>query len=246
MFINRYRQLIYMLLNNDIIIYICQFVSNCTKVKFLSANRELHMMKNKVPYNEMVLLDRISNFWYRDQIMHICVDVMYFDILPKYITHITFGHYFNRNMQCFNRNMQCFIPSTVTHVKFGCFFNQDIKDCIPLNVTHLTFGFHFNKDIRDCIPSNVTHLKFGHYFNQDIRDCIPHNVTHLTFGYYFDRDIENCIPFSVTHLKFGAGFKRDIRGCLPPNVKYLTLSNFYPYVSHVPSTVIVKFLKHGA
>ena len=131
------------------------------------------------------------------------------------ISHVTFGNYFNQNIK------DC-IPASVTHLTFGYYFNQDIKDVsssIPMQLcvtyTHLTFGIYFNQNIKGCIPASVTHLTFGYYFNQDIKDCIPLSITHLTFGYYFNQDIKDCIPASVTHLTFGYHFNHDIKGCIP-------------------------------
>src|ERR1700729_4380991 len=39
-----------------------------------------------------------------------------------------------------NYNMKIRVPNVVTHLTFGHDFNRSIKDSIPNSVTHLTFG----------------------------------------------------------------------------------------------------------
>ena len=157
-------------MNSDIAIYICQFLDDWSKLQLLSINRKLHMIKNKVYYNQMTNMSKIYYLWYRDQMTNIFTHDIYYYTLPKNVTHITFT-------TNFDKDIKAFIPHTVTYLKFGSRFDRCIKDCIPESVTYLEFGKCFNQNIKDCIPNGVTVLKFGRYFNQNIRDCIPNGVT---------------------------------------------------------------------
>jgi hypothetical protein len=104
------------------------FLTDKNKLNFLSTSSILHLLKSKIFFNNPVWMSRINNIWYFDRFTNIVTDQL--SGYPKCITHLT----------------------------FGIFFDQDIKDCIPISVTHLTFGWNFNQDITDCIPSSVTHM----------------------------------------------------------------------------------------
>ena len=150
---------------DDVIIYITTFLDIPNRLKFLSLSKNLHILKDKINYDDKINFDLINKLWYYDRFTNVVTNYA-ISVFPKFINHLT----------------------------FGWSFNQDIKDCIPNSVTHLTFDDDFNQDIKDCIPNSVTHLTFGNYFNQNIKDCIPNSVTHLTFGYNFNQDIKDCIP----------------------------------------------------
>ena len=196
-------------LNEDVILYILEFLNDYDKIRFTSIETQMNSLKyhikfyNEYEYNKIKHLSFIKNF--------------------KQITYLS--HDTN-------------IPNNVTHLTFGDRFNQEIKDVIPNSVTHLTFGWKFNREIKDCIfrsrdfaslsgsttiSSNgykgtatqvaerseiakaidsVTHLTFGTNFNQKIKDCIPPSVIYLTFMNQFPKFNKNHIPSTVKYLKF--------------------------------------------
>src|SRR5579872_1016020 len=164
------------ILIQDIIIYIVSYLKTKKKIKFLSLSRDLHALKDKIYYEDMIDIDKIHNLWYFDKFTNVLI----------YDTNITYK-----------------FPMFVTHIIFGPYYNKNVKGLIPNSVTHLTFGEHFNQPINDCIPNSVTRLSFSFNFNQSIDNCIPNSVTHLTFGPHYDQSIKDCIPTSVTHLTIG-------------------------------------------
>jgi hypothetical protein len=108
--------------------------------------------------------------------------------LPKSLTHLTFGFYFNQKVDK--------LPETLTQLCFDTYFNQPI-DNLPKSLTHLTFVLHscFNQPI-DNLPKNLTHLTFGINFNQPV-DNLPENLTHLKLHCKNNKII---IPKNVSEL----------------------------------------------
>ena len=198
-------------LNHDIILYIIEFLNDQDKIRFVSIEQKMNLLKyhikfyDKYEYDKIKHLSFVKNF---EQIHYLSHDIN----IPNCITHLTFYYHFNEEIK--DR-----IPNSVTHLTFGRKFNKEIKNCerleatplsqpatrgqgIPDSVTHLTFNRNFNKEIKDCIPNSVTHLTFEYRFNQEIKDCIPNSVTHLTFHKKFQKFNKNHVPSTVKYLKF--------------------------------------------
>ena len=117
-----------------------------------------------------------------------------------HITHLTFGYYFNQQID--NDKL----PPNITHLTFGWHFNQPI-DNLPQSITYLSFGFNFNQPVNK-LPLNITHLFFGEYFDHPV-DNLPQSITHLTFGDCFNQNIDN-LPQNITHLTLGHNFNKTI------------------------------------
>uniref|UniRef100_A0A6G6ADS9 F-box and FNIp repeat-containing protein n=1 Tax=Borely moumouvirus TaxID=2712067 RepID=A0A6G6ADS9_9VIRU len=187
------------ILDDNIVVYILNFVNDKSKVQFLSTSRKIrNLLMWKIKYTKIYEYGKIKKLPYYNQFNYI-----------KYLAN------------------DINIPEGITHLEFGDFFNQPIEKCIPDNIINLTFGWEFNQPIKGCIPSQLTHLTFGCRFNQSIKECIPNTVTHLIFGYAFDQSIEECIPNSVTHLKFGWKFNQPIKEFIPNSVTHLTLQKYF-------------------
>lgn len=199
---------------DDIIVYVTNFLNDREKILFLSSTNRVHLLKNKVYYNENVYVDKIKDVPYYDMFTNVSIGDLCHK-LPKAIVKITFD-------RAFNEDINGYIPNSVTHITFGSFFNRDIKGCIPNTVTHLEFGHSFDQDIKGCIPNSVTHLRFGNKFNQTIKGNIPTSITHLTINLYFNKFEKECIPNSVTDLIFSSNnFNQNVRDCIPDSVTHL-------------------------
>src|SRR5579872_5207198 len=195
---------------DDIIITIMKFLNDNEKIRFLSLSNNLHNMKNKVHYDEIINIDVIHELSYYDMFTNVRVCKSHFKnrtILPNSITHLTFE-------SDVNKDINNYLPDTITHLTFGNDFNQDIKGCIPNSVTHLTFGWCFNQDIKDCIPDSVTHLILDAYFDHDIKSCIPDSVIYLQMNEYYGN----------YHKKRKDEFDEYIK-CIPHNTLQLWFSN---------------------
>ena len=175
---------------NDIFCHICTYLRDIDKLNFLSVSSFMHQLTSRVFFNDQIQIKKIINIWYFDRFTNIITDQL--DVYPKCISHLTFGHRFDKNIN------GCIPPST-THLTFGSWFDHDIDGCIPPSTTHLTFGSWFDHDIKGCVPPSVTHLTFGSYFNQDIDGCIPPNVTHLTLPQRY-KTIDHNIKCHISYI----------------------------------------------
>ena len=111
------------MLINDLIIYTCLFLPDINKIKYLSLNRNMNLLKDKVFYIDKVNISKIINLWYVKQFTNIFCPKKYSlnDIFDNPITHIC-------------------------QLTFSLDFNYlDIKELILPNLTHLTFGYWFNQ-----------------------------------------------------------------------------------------------------
>ena len=137
-------------LNYDTILYIIEFLNDRDKIIFTSIEKEMNLLKYHIKFHNKYEYDKIKHLLFIKNFKEI--------------------HYLSNDTN---------IPNYITHLTFGNYFNKEIKNCIPDNITHLIFGWKFNQEIKDCIPNNVTHLIFGNNFNQVIKDCIPNSVVYL-------------------------------------------------------------------
>ena len=114
-----------------------KLLDNKSKLNLITTNKLIFEKKLKFTIDKLIENpERYQNCWFYDCLTNILIKEKI--KLPLYVTHLTFGWY----------------------------FNQNIEGCIPNSVTHLTFGFGFNQKIEGCIPNSVTHLtlKNKHFY----------------------------------------------------------------------------------
>src|SRR5688572_15594005 len=141
----------------EMIIEICEFLSNCEKIRLSAVSKSMDKIKHKLIYREKIDVHRIQNLSFFDNFRSIKMSCVC-DLYQKYIVYVN--------------------PNRT--------YDEPTKDKLPLLVTHLEFDIFFNREIKNTIPSSVTHLIFGNMFNQSIND-IPSSITHLTLGVNFDK-----------------------------------------------------------
>ena len=152
---------------------------------------------------------------------YLCDKSANFVVLPAYLTHLTFGTDFDREIghkNCGNVKCPKNLPNTLTHLNFGFCFNKKV-DNLPKKIIVLVFGHSFNQSV-DKLPNSITHLTFGDLFNQKI-DKLPDSITHLVFGNFFQKNIE-ILPKSITHLVTGTHFNQNLPK-LPNTITYLKI-----------------------
>ena len=130
-----------------------------------------------------------------------------------------------RFWQQLNVSVDDFIPSTITHLKFGNEFNKPIKN-LPSSLIKLSFGNCFNQSIKGLLPSTLTQLKLGKHFKRFEIGTIPSTVTHLTLGCKSNNLVPGYIPTSVTHIKVNY-FDHNYIRCLPNSITHLTFNRRY-------------------
>ncbi len=70
------------------------------------------IVTNLTFYRNTVSYEKIADLWYFNNFINVSVNN--FHRLPKFITHLTCG-------SSFNKNIQNAIPASVTHLTFGYF-----------------------------------------------------------------------------------------------------------------------------
>src|SRR5579872_4754263 len=104
---------------DDIIIVITSFLDDKDKISFLSLTKKLHLLKNKVYYNEKVYIDNIIKLSYYDMFTVILTNNVNYKF-PKFMTHLIFAY-------GFNQKIRKYIPNSVAHLTFCDKFNQKIR-----------------------------------------------------------------------------------------------------------------------
>src|SRR5258706_10414161 len=102
------------ILVKDNILTILFYLNDNDKINFLSTQKDFDKLKNSIYYENIINYDKIKKLHYMQQFTNLIV------------------------------NNLILIPRSVTHLTFGKYFNQDIKNCIPQSMTHLTFRNNFN------------------------------------------------------------------------------------------------------
>lgn len=226
----------------DICQYICRFLSDRDKCRFIRCNKILSQ-KCQPLFTDIINIKKIIGLEQYDRFANVDIGLsddtnirfpnnlrnlhVYSELnfkIPSSVTHLELV-----NVENIRVNQ---IPTSVISLRLGAHFNKPIvKNKIPSYVKYLKFGLLFNQPIGDAfrnyIPSLVTHLSFGWFFNQLIENHIPTSVTHLVFGDSFNQSIYNSIPNSVIELTFGSKFNQPIDDCIPSSVKYLTFGTYF-------------------
>lgn len=200
------------LIYDDIITYICQYLDDKNKIQFLSTTININKLKHKIFFNELVIIDRISQLPYFDRFTEI---IIIFDIgkIPKYIKKLYFGNFIDRHIT--NK-----IPLIWRNVKSNSDFNDLIQRDLPTTLTHMEFGTYFNDKINFRMPSSITHVTFGYCFNQPINICLPEFIIELTCSYYFDCPIYD-LPASLICINLHILYLNEIEPILLPIVNYI-------------------------
>jgi len=220
---------------DDIFIKIAKFLTDKEKITLTMSFKSADKLKHKFVYYEKIDIDTILSLPYFNNFKNINMSDLSHRC-PKCAKHVFFD--MNVSPGSFLKGKK-----DITHLTFGRFFNETIKDSIPLSVTHLTFGTDFNQPINNYIPSSVTHLTFGWFFNQSI-DSISTSITHLVLDLFFSQSISK-IPPSVTHLTLCIdGIQLDI---IPPTVTHLTLIDYFNQneIMDMPSSITHLTLGHN-
>ena len=78
----------------------------------------------------------------------------------------------------FNQEMRNLLPNSITHLTFGDYFNQDVNN-LPNSLIYLSFSWDFNQDISK-LPKSITYLKFSTSDNSKFNHNLNPYLYHLT------------------------------------------------------------------
>ena len=224
--------------SNELLVSICEYLPDADKMSFMLSCKTIMNIGYFLLFNNKVNYEKIKKSRFKYNFTSVVFDEEEDDMINfKYLKKLTYNG-------CIFRNKNC-IPRSVTHLIFGPYFNQDIKDLIHEGVTHLILGDMFNSGIYGCLPNSLIHLKFGASFNQDVYECLPSSLIYLEFGNNFNCDVYGCFPPSLKHLKFGNDFNKEIKDCIPPFLIHLELGNSFNRIIKDKIPDSVKHLKLG-
>ena len=147
------------------------------------------------------------------------------DSIPKTVTYIHFGWYFNQTVDN--------LPTSIIHLIFGRDFNQPPNN-IPTSVKYLIFGHDFNQSV-DKLPSSIKNIEFGHHFNQTV-DKLPSFIKNIEFGHRFNQSVDK-LPSFIKNIEFGCNFNQSIKN-LPSTVTHLEIGwEFNRPLKDIPNRV---------
>lgn len=184
----------YAFILNDVILEICKYLGDTEKTQFLSVTKHTDTLKDKIFYDDLIIVDKISQLWYFDKFTKI---IVIFDIgkIPKNIKELYLGNFLDKHINAK-------IPAIWKNIRSYGVFTKLLTMDMPY-LTHLYFGTYYNYPIY-FLPQTITHLSFGNQFNEEV-ECIPFTVTHLYFGKNFDKPIRklpNVIVIGVNLFYF--------------------------------------------
>jgi len=146
--------------------------------------------------------------------------------LPHTLTHITFGSYFNQNID--------FLPDSIRYLRFRLAFNRTINK-LPKKLIYLHLGYYYNKPL--CpLPSTLEYLFFGNNFNQSI-NLTKTKIKYLVFRNHFNKPIDK-LPVTLKYIQFGTLFNQSINH-LHDNIERIIFgSNKYSVlIKHLPTSL---------
>jgi len=185
-----------MLLYEDIVLKICNILSDRDKIHLTALSKQFDKLKIKIRYRTKINTQIVKDLPYFDNFENVVIEHN-LDKYPKYAKTIEFI-----------TNDTKSIPNFVTHPTLT---DEHIEHIIPSSVTHLTFFWcTVSEKIGTKIPLSVTNLIFKHGVWTRALYSMPSSVTHLTFHYmpYLD---EHSISPHITHLTVYSEKKWGIR-----------------------------------
>ena len=113
-------------------------------------------------FNQPIIIKTNFNF-----INYFKVD-KYKSILPKNLTHLTFGYSFNKKVDN--------LPQNITHLTFGYVFNQ-IVDKLPITIKELSL--HCNNNLINNLPEHIEKLFINFYYKIKKVENLPFTLKEI-------------------------------------------------------------------
>ena len=218
------------IMNYDIILYLCRYMNNRLKIRYLSVSKAMHQLKSKVAFKQRVNLCVIEELFYFDQFEYVVAHER-FRILPKNTKILQFTKHFNESIY------NLVYPSNLRHILFGSHFCQAIDGCIPDTVKYLLFGKRFNRPIDNLLPQSVTHLVLGEHFYEPF-EKLP-SLEYLTcIGYVFSWSFRRIYPEYLQYLEINSFTSPLTAGGIPECVKYLKIVIGQPQSYALPKSLV--------
>jgi hypothetical protein len=212
-------------MNNDVIVYICDFLSDVDKLAYLSINNNMHLLKINVIFHTNIHIDQIIHLKYYDR-----------------FTNIVAG-------DC------SILPLNTKKLVLTNTYTENINNLIPLNVLYLTFKEEPIYDITENFPTNIIHANIENSKeipHKNFPECLNLRLTRtkLIYGKEFDY---NKAPRNRSHCIIGKN-NSDIQHIILNIIKIQTsvpkLIIFGPdknnsfYKSHYPDAIINNIEKY--
>lgn len=222
---------------NDIVMYICDFLDEYSKIQWLSTCKQHHALIGGIIITQQVVYSKVRYFKHKEIFTSLLVD----DWETTYeawsvpagfenLRSLAFGMLFNRPVNLpeglqhvrfkMSFSQPVVLPSTLKSVNFGMYFDREIL--LPDGLLHAHFGYCFNKPIR--LPNGLLSVSFDGFFNQPIK--LPASLREVIFGNYFHQSVK--LPAGLQRATF-YNDKYDIMIDFPPSLRELTISSHYAF-----------------
>ena len=163
---------------------------------------------------------------FNEEIDHITIKLISNYTKLYFSNYIGTGYKRRSSKSLFNKNVD-FLPSNITHIKFGYSFDQIVNN-LPDSLIWIEFGHNFNQPV-DCLPNGVNYLVLGFNFNQLIDD-LPYGLEYLNLNYMFNQSL-NCLPITLVCLFIGND------GCNFTSIGEYAGSNFIQHTTILPTNL---------
>jgi hypothetical protein len=154
------------LLFEDVVIKICDGLSDSEKISLTSISSNMNKLKYKLIYCTKIDIAKIYLLPYFDNFENIEIH----GNPPKFPRYVKYVHY---------TTFTLYIVPHTTHLTISSYIN--LSNDIPPSVTHLTFDCSIVNipSFEICIPSSVTHLTLNRGIYRKIDLALLPNITHL-------------------------------------------------------------------
>lgn len=195
----------------DIVLYICEYLSDNSVIKFLSCSSKTYLLIKKIFFKEFYKLSKVEHLSCYNNLTSIIADKQIL-VLPINIKNFDIVEiYLNEHI--------CDLPISLEYLKLPnipirtSIFSTNLK----LKTIH-TYSSHFY-NFHEKVPKSVTKLiLYGSNFLE--ANYIPKHITHLEIMFHSENLYCYKVPDTITHLKthsiIDANFvKRDMTLVVP-------------------------------
>lgn len=182
--------------NPDIVLYICEFLSDNSIIKFLSCSSEMYLLITKIFFKEFYKLSKVEDLPCYNNLISIIADKQIL-VLPTNIKNLDIQEIdLNDIVHDFPMSLE-YLKLPCRFLKSSIFFpNSKLK-------TLYTYSHHFHT-FRERVPTSVTKLIL--YGTDYLKaEAIPKHITHLkimsTYTSDFCQIYSRIIPESIIYLK---------------------------------------------
>lgn len=251
-------------IDDNLIIYMMQFLDDSSKRKFISTCKFLLDLQSRIYYDdEIYVYNEVRHLSYGEFFKRLyyyyAIEINSPDInfIPQNIEYLQIYHdvsiedFFEKNAGKLE-SIKYFDVDTIDTGRINKSINnidtiktlfvrneQNLLNLLKPSINKLYIDYHTNLDLNLSF-SKLTHITFNSNFNKSTDFMFPETLEYLNLGDKFNTPLtSNSLPKNLKHLYLGYTYNYPVENCLPYGLKHLIFGHLFTQKikNAIPETV---------